>query len=294
MINKENYITLSLELHLFWARIMKEHAIFLEAGFTPKNIKLSKEADHYKTCFEKLLCDVVKLSNSRIRECVISSGEIITKYTPEAEKKTKYYTGIDIDSNITVKEKDFECKTSDKYNKKLINNIRNININTIKLLDKLIKFKMKILENVQCCELFTVNYPSLLEHIIEEGKLYLKCVKALESDTDMQNIRDIELFWNHIMMEHSLFIRGSLDPSEDELIKTSDNFAKEFKDLTKESDYDDLNRDSLNETIKLRDFKTAGVQGILDCKIKSIILPLLADHVLREANHYIRLLKENN
>ena len=27
------------------------------------------------------------------------------------------------------------------------------------------------------------------------------------------------------------------------------------------------------------------------CKIRSLILPLLADHVLREANHYIRLLE---
>ena len=31
--------------------------------------------------------------------------------------------------------------------------------------------------------------------------------------------------------------------------------------------------------------------GINDCKIKSLILPLLADHVLREANHYLRILK---
>ena len=50
--------------------------------------------------------------------------------------------------------------------------------------------------------------------------------------------------------------------------------------------------DILMETIKLRDFKKVGTKGILDCEIKSIILPLLADHVLREANHYIRLLDE--
>ncbi|MGM9599915.1 MAG: DUF2935 domain-containing protein [Faecousia sp.] len=41
----------------------------------------------------------------------------------------------------------------------------------------------------------------------------------------------------------------------------------------------------------LRDFKAAGAKGIQECKIRSVILPLLADHVLREANHYIRLLK---
>ncbi|MEN6317078.1 MAG: DUF2935 domain-containing protein, partial [Clostridiaceae bacterium] len=29
----------------------------------------------------------------------------------------------------------------------------------------------------------------------------------------------------------------------------------------------------------------------LECKVKSIIIPLLGDHVIREASHYLRLLK---
>ena len=49
--------------------------------------------------------------------------------------------------------------------------------------------------------------------------------------------------------------------------------------------------DSLAETKKFRDFKTAGVKGIENCQIHSLILPLLADHVLREANHFIRILE---
>ena len=49
--------------------------------------------------------------------------------------------------------------------------------------------------------------------------------------------------------------------------------------------------ETLNKTIQLKNFKKAGTEGIASCKIRSIILPLLADHVLREANHYIRLLE---
>ena len=30
---------------------------------------------------------------------------------------------------------------------------------------------------------------------------------------------------------------------------------------------------------------TAGAKGISGCRIRSVILPLLANHVLREANH---------
>ena len=38
----KDYVKTSLELHLFFARIMKEHAIFLQAGFMPKNIEYKK------------------------------------------------------------------------------------------------------------------------------------------------------------------------------------------------------------------------------------------------------------
>ena len=279
---------------------MKEHSLFLEAGFTPKNINLSKAAEHYKVSFERLLLDTVKLSNARIRESVIDSGEIFTEYTLQAEKKTKYYTGIDINSKITLMEKDLDCKTSNSIDPKIFKNVKNINARSIKLLDGLIDFKIRILDGMLCCKLFTVNYPLLIEHIIREAKLYRSYIKALEAnkDIDKENIRNTELFWDQIMMEHSLFIRGLLDPTENELIRTSNKFANEFCELIQRADdatektMASVTSDTLMKTIKLRDFKKAAADGIADCKIRSIILPLLADHVLREANHYIRLLND--
>ena len=301
MISREEYATLSLELHLFFGRIMKEHSLFLEAGFTPKNTKLSKEAEHYKVSFEKLLLDTVKLSNGRIRESVINSGEIFTEYTLEAEKKTKHYTGIDINHKITLMEKDLDCKTTNSIDYKVVNNIKALNARAIKLLDGLIDFKMRILDGMLCCKLFTVNYPLLIEHIIREGKLYRSYIKDLELNKNInkENIWKTELFGDQIMMEHSLFIRELLDPSENELISTSNKFANEFCELIQKTDDAteitmlSVTSDTLMETIKLRDFKKAGTKGMVDCKIRSIILPLLGDHVLREANHYIRLLNDS-
>ena len=301
MISREEYATLSLELHLFFGRIMKEHSLFLEAGFTPKNTKLSKEAEHYKVSFEKLLLDTVKLSNGRIRGSVINSGEIFTEYTLEAEKKTKHYTGIDINHKITLMEKDLDCKNENGINSNMVKNVKCINARAVKLLNGLIDFKMRILDGMLCCRLFTVNYPLLIEHIIREGKLYRSYIKDLELNKNInkENIRKTELFWDQIMMEHSLFIRGLLDPSENELISTSNKFANEFCELIQKTDDAteitmlSVTSDTLMETIKLRDFKKAGTKGMVDCKIRSIILPLLGDHVLREANHYIRLLNDS-
>lgn len=107
-------------------------------------------------------------------------------------------------------------------------------------------------------------------------------------------MKETERFWNQIMMEHAQFIRGLLDPCETELFCAADGFAQEYcrlLDASRSAHGKTLTEDSLAQTIKFRDFKAAGTQGIQQNKIRSVILPLLADHVLREANHYLRLLQ---
>ncbi len=99
------------------------------------------------------------------------------------------------------------------------------------------------------------------------------------------------------MMEHAQFIRGLLNPTECELIETANTFAGDYCDLLEEAKEQDrkamnaLTTKTLEITKQYQQFKTAGTQGITGCEIRSIILPLLADHVLREANHYLRILE---
>lgn len=299
MINDQSYAILSLELHLFFARIMKEHSLFLKAGFTVKDSELAKEAEHYKNQFEKLLSYAVSASNGIIRSDVLNSGEIITDYTLGSEEKTQALTGIEIDQNITIMESKLRSGNNPQVSPNLVNYINQINMNAKRLLNGLINFKKRILNGILSCNLFTANYPLLIEHIIREAQLYLSLVNDLENRVDIgsKDVRETELFWDQIMMEHSQFIRGLLDPSEDNLIDTADEFADIFKDLIQEAQHmtnmtiNNVTNQTLNRTVQLKNFKQAGTEGISSCKIRSIILPLLADHVLREANHYIRLLE---
>ncbi|MGN0635565.1 MAG: DUF2935 domain-containing protein [Acutalibacteraceae bacterium] len=294
-----NYVTKSLELHLFFGRIMKEHALFLRAGFTPVQAAFGKQAEQYKNEFEKLLCEAVSLSHGVVSPCVLQSGEVVTEFTALAEKQTEAFTGIAINKEITERELRLcgDCGCRDGGAMPNVCVVRRLNERAIRLLDGLICFKQNILKKVLDCQIFTGNYPLLLEHIIREAKLYRKCLHLLEKDGDWDNcsMRETECFWNQIMMEHALFIRGLLDPCETELICTADESAKEFAKLLRQcnsAQKQTMTACSLENTVKLRDFKAAGAKGIQECKIRSIILPLLADHVLREANHYIRLLKE--
>ena len=299
MVTEQQYVVLSLELHLFFGRIMKEHAIFLEAGFTPPDAELGKIADYYKAQFESVLSETIQMGNGMIRPEIVSADELITAYTLGAEQKTQDFTGIAIHQDLTRLAAALSGTVHPQITPELAERVRCLNAQVGPLVDGLIDFKTSVLNEMLSCAIFTANYPLLIDHIRREAKLYRSHLVALENGQNPNDtIQETELFWDQIMMEHALFIRGLLDPSENDLIKTSNEFASGYADLLQEAKTATettiarVRDKTLRETIKYRDFKAAGTKGLAECKIRSMILPLLADHVLRESNHYIRLLRQ--
>lgn len=293
-MTKEEYIKRSLELHLFFNRIMKEHSFFLEAAFMEKDAEFKRIANDFQNGFSDILEEAIRLADGNISQEFLNSEEIVTKNTLQAEMQSSTLSGIGIRTNIT--EKELKLKSGNTYaTEDLVNHISNINRRVLPMIENLIDFKNNILNQVLSCKMYTANYPLLITHIMNEARMYYNLLKRVESKqlfTD-DYIYEQELFWNNIMKEHAQFIRGLLDPSENELILTADRYADEYNNIMKNYGNNPLYllNTSLKETIDFRTFKLAGEEGILACKIKSIIIPLLADHVLREANHFIRILR---
>lgn len=295
----EQYAVLSIETHLFFARIMKEHALFLEAGFPGKNEAWIQTADWYRKHFEDLLREVMDLSEGLVRDNVAESCELATKFTLPAERRTQELSGISIDSRITQRERNRKRDCAESVDQERLQKIREINERAVWLLNGLIDFKQGILDMVRKGKLYNANYPLLIEHIIREAKLYRDTVQELLINRQVceGKLYGREVFWNQIMMEHALFIRGLLDPGEKKLVQTAEGFAEDYRELLRLANMQEcrasehLIQKSLEETKRYSAFKATGTEGILNCEIDSIILPLLTDHVLREANHYIRILE---
>lgn len=305
MISKQTFINQSLELNLFFLRIMKEHSIFLEAAFAMKDRNLIAQADAFKNEFARLLSFAISLSDGAIPSRVLKSDEIVTKYTSEAERATEFVTGISIDSSITDRELSLTPNMNIKNISMLTEQVYRLNQNSIAATNMIIQFKSNLKKDVLSCMLFTTAYPLLIDHILREAIFFTELLTRLQNGIEIDVRKDIieqETFWNRIMSEHSFFIRGLLDPTEEELFDIANNFGKEFETLRKEAssinksslELSDLTDKTLEQTINIRDFKAQGTEGLLACKIKSIIVPLLGDHVLREANHYLSLLQSYN
>lgn len=302
MLNRSEFIRKSLETHLFWARIMKEHSIFLEAGFVCKDVNLIQQAEFLKNAATRLLAEAVSLSNGVVSADSIASQEFVTDNTLPAEEKTQNLSGIPIDLAVTQAEMALTGNSAAINMPGLDRAVSALNQKGIVLSAQLVEFKLMVLNAVLSCNLFTWNFPLLIDHIRREALMYNVNLRKLQCGQDPHDpamAAQLETFWNRIMAEHALFIRQYLDPTEEKLFETANSFAKEFEKLTAEAEaaatgtapVNGVTKRSLEATESIRNFKKQGTDGILLCQIKSLIAPLLGDHVTREANHYLRMLR---
>lgn len=314
MLSKQEFIKFSIETNLFFQRIMKEHLFFIETNLQPVETAYIAEANMLKQSFEQLLNETIYYANGVISENAIKSNEIVTPYTLKAEQVTSKLTGARINTEITWNEYKLlgismrAAETNPILNEASLNNnyysewleniICNLNTKSYTLLQRVIAFKKKLLALTLECKIFITLYPEMQEHLIHEAEYYLEILKSLQERNLPKKTLCEELnFWNHIMGEHAEFIDGMLDPTEKNLKKVAETSAKSFEKLVEEcikTAENEIVQKSLESTEEIKAFKKASTEDLLECKIKSIIPPLLADHVLREANHYLRLLKMIN
>jgi hypothetical protein len=148
------------------------------------------------------------------------------------------------------------------------------------------------------CRLFTFNFPLLIIHIRREALLFIEQLELLQRRGAIDFAQEViaqKIFWDLQMAEHAQFIAHLLDPTEAVLINEANNFARLFFNLRAQAEsganpLGELIGQEITATSNLCNFKATAEELILGCRIKSIIFPLLADHLLREANHFLRIL----
>ena len=160
MDRSKDYVVNSLEQHLFFARIMKEHAFFLKVSLLPPDENLAKEGECILRQFEALLSQTITLSNNVVRSCVLNSGEVFTEFTDRAECQTQRFTGTLIDRELTARTMCLSgrnCDTELRVSQALVCQVRRLNREGLTLVERIIAYKERLLCDVNSCRIFTVS-----------------------------------------------------------------------------------------------------------------------------------------
>jgi hypothetical protein len=246
------FVARSLDEIRFWSRIMKEHSLFLKLGFRCEDTQLINEANQFYAIFEVI------------------------------ENRANAFTvGTDPQT------------------------IRNFNEEVHNAASHIWVFKRKVLGLILRCQIpGGNNFPLLVDHVSREANYFRNRLTELNTgqlEPLPDAIIDENVFFLRIMADHAKFISHLLDPSERKLVEQANEFSNEFdKLLFQARDLDSMRPQSQTAPLldqfldqnrvsvaSLRDFKRTARELIEACRIKSIIHPLLADHVFREAERFL-------
>jgi hypothetical protein len=252
-LTEQLFVDRSLTENRFWLRIMKEHALFLGEGFNRKDSHLIQQTDRFFHYFE------------------------------QQEKKA-----YQVPNNVEL--------------------VRKFNEESIKLVMGFRNFKRNLLILIINCKVSGFNFPLLVDHIAREAEYFMRTLKKFNQGI-LEPIQDAiineNVFWLRIMMEHSRFISSLLDQSERNLVNTARKFGDDFETLLNQArDVESMlsrkqptypiigkmNKDSENAGQEILAFKKTGLELIKSCQIRNVINPLLADHVVREAEHFLYMI----
>ena len=255
--NSRPVISVNIEELRFWLSIMQEHALFIKAGLPANRREAIKEAEEFYRCFGALLAKAESINSDR------KFAELVRQ---SKDKVEEFY-----------------------------------------------RFKRRLLQLALRGELGGSLFPSLLDHLSREAEYFLRLLESMNDSKAFKlwpKTKETN-FWIRLMSDHSDFIRQMLDPSEAILIDTAESFEGEFDELFRQSiDFSSMLRgasggvpsfnrflqDTRAATIRLRDFKRALHTMLEEKRVLSIMTPLFADHVRREADHFLMVnaMLENN
>ncbi|AET65783.1 Protein of unknown function (DUF2935) [Desulfosporosinus orientis DSM 765] len=298
-----DFVRESLDLHLFFARIMKEHAIFMQTGFLPKDLTYAQQAEQFRCQYDEIIKEAIMLGDCTASMDVLKSGELVTDKTLRAEQKTEMLTGIPIDVTITMEEANLKPDLG-TIPPGIEPQVNLLNQKAMALTTDFAGFKEHVLEQVNQCCITTNLFPMQYQHLYKEAEFYLKVLTWIQNHQFVDarvNLLEQKLFWDEIMREHAGIIRHLLDPSEKELCFKAKELALRFEKLEKKlkgeglpaSSFEKLVRENIAASISIADYKSSSTELLLECQIKalSMLSPLLTDHTLREAYYYLRILQ---
>ncbi len=236
MLPKPEYIRTSIEINLFFQRIMKEHLFLLEVNLQPVANRYIVKVNELKKRFEHLLSKTLHYADKAVSERVLSSNELVTPYTLRAEELTSKLTGASINTAITQQELALKSAPGFRSSELLFDAVNKINNNSYILLQETLAFQKDLLAQALHCNIFMTLYPDMLKHDILEAEHYLNLLKdILDYQIPRRSLCEDLNFWNNIMAEHAQFMDGMLDPTERSLKETACATAQNFEELVNAS-----------------------------------------------------------
>jgi hypothetical protein len=280
----------SLTENRFWLRIMKEHALFLSEGFNRRDTKLIAEANRFFQLFHKLLTEAMQFKNP--------SDETMLKFNQSAIRSVTEFRNFKQELLTQI----ILCRISGFNLPLLVDHIRREAEFFVTVLTRLNEgidepIAAEIVrENVFWLRIMA-DHSRFIHSLLDpsERKLVQKTQEfAQEFDQLLAQARDLDSMIKGASPVLVVVGGHFLDrPTILRLNQEADR-EKESRSLLEVPPpaLQRFNQEAIAAAREIHDFKATALVLLRQCKALSMINPLLADHVTREAEKFISVLTD--
>ena len=301
MLNDTLFAKTTIENGLFYLRLMRDFALNIRLSFYINNADLIRSAEDFEMRYENLGRVITKYG--KISRLAYENQIFVTNYTLPTERLTEKLFNIDLVTELTEKELDFEIGEFVFPSKEVVDELVMLNNDALVLTTNFIEFLSDISKEIENNNLFSYLYKSLIDYMIEEANLYINILgRIIRRETgDPTFVTNYVYRYQLIMRNIARFLRNFIDPQEEDIFNKLNGFSKSFQNISEEYITSNLSPESqsfLNQKTKelVEEFKrylSKIIQDVLDSRIHFIIAPLFLDTVYREVNYFKYLLETN-
>jgi hypothetical protein len=285
---ERSFVLRSLEENRFWLRIMKEHALFLSEGFNRRDTDHIRRANGFFALFDGLLTEALGF-RSPIAEHIFRFNEDVIRAVKDFRNFKQ-----DVLTDVIL------CRIDGFNFPLLIDHIRREAEYFITVLFKLNEgidepIEAQIVrENVFWLRIMA-DHSRFIRDLLDpsERKLVEQSQAfAREFDQLLAQARDLDSMVQGV--SPVLVVVGGHTLDRATLIRVREQEEREAERRTlfevPPPVLGRFNQDAIMAATEIRDFKRTATILLRECRVLSIINPLLADHVAREAEKFLSVL----
>lgn len=285
---ERSFVARSLEENRFWLRIMKEHSLFLSEGFNRRDTAHIASANRFFTLFDALLTEALAFRSP--------AAETIFRFNVDVITAVKDFRNFKQEVLMDV----ILCRIDGFNFPLLIDHIRREAEYFITVLFKLNEgidepIEAQIVrENVFWLRIMA-DHSRFIRNLLDpsERRLVEQAQGfAREFDQLLAQARDLDSMVQGV--SPVLVVVGGHTLDRATLIRIREREEREAENRTlfeaPPPVLGRFNQDAISAATEIRDFKRTATILLRECRALSILNPLLADHVAREAEKFLSVL----
>ena len=298
MLTNQDIFEQSLYNHIYFAGSIRSFCSTIGLTFLINNDEYIRRAIELGFKSSDIINKTLLLMNKELASNVLNNNIYITPYTNNISLLTQKLFEISL---VIQTDKDIQILNTREeiiFNEETMEKINNLNNESLTLINDFKLFCQEIKMKIESGELFSYSYPDFFNYMYDEISVYGRDIERILSKKDYTDfyISEYAYYFNELLRESALYIRGFLDTKEGDIFDTASYYINAFANLTekylkKSSTSTTLNMESEKLVINYQKFVSSVIDKLLKAKISFITPPITLDNFLTNINVYLFLMK---